>query len=956
MNYNLRFLSFFLLFTKLTFGQNPYYQTVDKSSGLTSNSVYDVFQDINGFMWFATGKGICRYDGNVVKTYTADFQTSKSGSCIQEDKYGRIWYENFDGFIYYIEKEKLNQLQQSKPIGYFRYGIIGDHFLLLQADGIQYYDLKTLKKTKKVTLNFNILKFTFAVDDKLYVFDEKLYEIDEKGNVSSHQLPVDFNKEFNSPIVQKTENGIIVISKYANSYCYFEKGKFSKKQFDFPTEFIQNIATTKEYVWLCTTKGIVQFDIKTSKSKTYFNDKNISFIYCDKQKNYWISTINEGVYFIENFDTKIIELPSKPTVLSKKENNLLVGTENDMLFEVNSKDYSNSLLYKGNVNHGVNQLLFDEKSKNTFLTSSKFKVVNTKKITELSLGAIKDVVKIDEKYFSFAASNVSGIFTFDTKLKSEWDFTLNNFKTFETNNVVNIGLITYSNGKSTAYNSQNKTIYYATNNGLIAFDKKGKHEIKFRNSTVYLPKIYHFNGNIYGYSSNEKVYKINAQNEIGLYILPKLIAKEKIEKIAIENQFLFAFTANAIYEINLENNDFKKVITLTKDIDISDVSLLNNQIYFASSKGIIVKNKAPDKATISPKLFIDGMIINDEKEVSGKNIVLKYNENNIKINFTVLSFVPNEKHEVLYNINNSKWNKFNPENRNLILSSLSPNDYEIKFKIDVENTVIIEKINFTIKNPFWKQWWFLALISLFLIYGIHLFYKKQILKIQTRNRKKLEKIELENSLSQAKIKAIKSQMNPHFFYNALNTLQSYILSNDKKSAINYLSKFSNLTRTILEMTEKETISISEEIKTLNLYLEIEQARFENDFEFEISAEKTIDIEQTKIPTMLLQPYVENAVKHGLLHKEKLKKLQILFVENEDYIVITIDDNGIGRKKSTELNSIKNKNHISFSTQAIQHKIELLNKNKNTKISITYIDKIGPNNQSMGTTVMIKLPK
>ena len=111
-----------LFLSYLSFGQDPYYLTIDKNSGLPSNSVYDIFQDSKGFMWFASGKGLCRYDGNNIKTYTSDLLTSKAGSCIQEDAYGRIWYENFDGYLYYIENEKVVALPQAKKVGYYRYG------------------------------------------------------------------------------------------------------------------------------------------------------------------------------------------------------------------------------------------------------------------------------------------------------------------------------------------------------------------------------------------------------------------------------------------------------------------------------------------------------------------------------------------------------------------------------------------------------------------------------------------------------------------------------------------------------------------------------------------------------------------------------------------------------------------------------------------------------------------
>ncbi|MEO8235117.1 MAG: histidine kinase [Flavobacterium sp.] len=940
---------------ELALGQNPYYTTIDNTSGLPSNSIYDVFQDSKGFMWFASGKGICKYDGNIIKTYTADFQTSKSGSCIQEDKYGRIWYENFDGFLYYIQNEKIKALAQNMPLGYFRYGIINNYLLVLETDAVQFYDLKTLKPTKKVSLKFSNLNFVFCTEDKLYVFDDKLYEIDESGNTKSYFFPANFKAEFNAPIVQNTRKGIVIISKYTNNYCYFENGKFIKRKFNFPTEFIQNLATPNDNLWLCTTKGIILVDSKTNQSTTYFSDKNISFIYKDKQHNYWVSTINEGVYFIENFDTKIIELPSKPIVITKSGNDILVGLENDAVIKIDPKTYYCSGIYKGNLNHDVYQLFYDANSNTTFLTSSHFKLIANQKTKELGVGAVKSVTRIDAKYFSYAASNASGVFTIDNGLKSDWNNVIKKYKSTVTENVTHSNLVTNCNGKSTAYNPENQTIYYATNNGLIAFSKKKQNEIKYNKTTIYFTKLYYYNKAIYGFSSNEKIYSISTRNEIKLYDLPKAIANEKIDRIDLENNSLFVFINNAVYEINIDTNAFKKIITVTKDNEITDITLLDNQFYFASSKGIIVKKNNSNKTIHLPKLFINEISVNDEKQITKKDNILKFDENNIKINFTVLSFVPNEKFSVLYSINNSKWNVLDTDNRNLILSSLSPNEYEIRLKINAKNCSKIQYINFIIKKPIWLNPFVLLFLSIIFFLLLYTLYKFQISKIQKKNKLALDKINLEKNLNQSKLKAIKSQMNPHFFYNALNTLQSYILSNEKKQAIEYLSKFSNLTRTILEMTEKETISINEEIKTLKLYLDIEKARFEDDFTYIIILKSEIEAENIKIPSMLLQPYVENAIKHGLLHKQGKKELKITFELNNDLLQISIDDNGIGRQKSAELNTIKNKNHNSFATEAMQNRINLLNQYTHKNISIDFIDKTNPLEQALGTTVIFKIP-
>uniref|UniRef100_UPI00404A163A tetratricopeptide repeat-containing sensor histidine kinase n=1 Tax=Flavobacterium sp. TaxID=239 RepID=UPI00404A163A len=258
----------------------------------------------------------------------------------------------------------------------------------------------------------------------------------------------------------------------------------------------------------------------------------------------------------------------------------------------------------------------------------------------------------------------------------------------------------------------------------------------------------------------------------------------------------------------------------------------------------------------------------------------------------------------------------------------------------------------------------LMLILVFLFFSIlstiYVLFNRYKIKQQNKLlREKLleaeKTIEAEKKAYKSELKAFKSQMNPHFFYNALNTIQSYILSNDKKLAISYLSKFSVLTRSILEMTEKDYISIAEEIKTLELYLEIEKARFNDDFEFEINTKNITDLERLKIPTLFLQPYVENAVKHGLLHKTNEKKLNISFLLENKTLKINILDNGIGREKSAELNAIKNKKHKSFATEAMQNRIDILNRTRTNPITLNYIDLKNNLNQAIGTEVIIEIP-
>jgi len=209
--------------------------------------------------------------------------------------------------------------------------------------------------------------------------------------------------------------------------------------------------------------------------------------------------------------------------------------------------------------------------------------------------------------------------------------------------------------------------------------------------------------------------------------------------------------------------------------------------------------------------------------------------------------------------------------------------------------------------------------------------------------------------AESELKAIRAQMNPHFIFNALNTIQSYIYLKDNQNASNYLGKFSRLTRMILDMSNNETVSLKDELEALNLYLQLERMRFEEVLTFNIAIADALDTESIKLPAMLIQPYIENAIKHGLLHKKDNRELHCSFELRGNNLVVSIDDNGIGRQRSMEMNATKGGDHKSFATQANAKRFTLLNKNSDDNIGVVYTDKTNADGQPAGTLVVLTIP-
>lgn len=211
-------------------------------------------------------------------------------------------------------------------------------------------------------------------------------------------------------------------------------------------------------------------------------------------------------------------------------------------------------------------------------------------------------------------------------------------------------------------------------------------------------------------------------------------------------------------------------------------------------------------------------------------------------------------------------------------------------------------------------------------------------------------LKIKNLLTEQKM--LRSQMNPHFIYNSLNSIQSFISSDESYQAEKYLARFAKLMRGILENSRVDFVSLDKEIEVLELYLELEQLRFEKRFTFNFIIDENIESDYVSIPPMLIQPFIENAILHGLKTKTD-GILNVTFNENEDYIICCIEDNGIGRKASE--NNQAAKKYKSLATTITQERLDTLSKELNITASFTIEDKIDENNKPLGTKVILQLP-
>jgi two-component sensor histidine kinase len=443
-------------------------------------------------------------------------------------------------------------------------------------------------------------------------------------------------------------------------------------------------------------------------------------------------------------------------------------------------------------------------------------------------------------------------------------------------------------------------------------------------------KFYSYNNLI-----SDKLNSLTLDNKSNLWVATngELIKVDYSKNI--QHPLIYTFNQNN----GLPNFQPEKIIEFNGKIWCTTYEKI---FYFDSDK--LTLNQVP------PLIYINRVLIND-KPISSTDGVpsFKFDENNIRIQSTLVANKNTAQKHFLYMLVGYDKNWHHSNLGDIQYTNLSHGTYTFMIyglnndKVKSTKPAIF---TFTIKKPFWFTWWFILLeisgVIILVYFGIR--YGKN--KIEKRER---EKASVNQEISEFKMTALRSQMNPHFIFNAIGSIQHYILKNEVKQSYNYLSKFSMLIRNILNNSRQEYISLTQEINTLRLYIELEQIRFTNPFQFKIEIDETLDMEMD-IPTMLIQPYVENSIWHGLMPKESGGILELTFKNQEDSMLVTICDNGVGRQVANP-----EKKHVSKGMSITEQRINILTSTNKKKFTTTIIDSKDENGNSIGTEVNLVIP-
>ena len=274
-------------------------------------------------------------------------------------------------------------------------------------------------------------------------------------------------------------------------------------------------------------------------------------------------------------------------------------------------------------------------------------------------------------------------------------------------------------------------------------------------------------------------------------------------------------------------------------------------------------------------------------------------------------------------------------------------DARAKYETD-SKAKALELINLKVSQQKYFIFGLSGFILLALLIGFLLFR-------QSRLNSKRQISEMNRQISEITQANLRQQMNPHFIFNTLNSIQYYMYQHDKLAVNNYLTKFSSLMRKTLENSQHTAIPIKDELEALELYIELESLRFKEKFDYYIQLDEEIDLLLYKIPTMLLQPYVENAIGHGLNNKEGKGKLDVRIELKQDYLCFTIEDNGVGRKEAMRIKQGREKHYPPLGTKITESRMELANAFYGTRMKVQYTDLHDEAGNAAGTRVEIQIP-
>ena len=673
-------------------------------------------------------------------------------------------------------------------------------------------------------------------------------------------------------------------------------------------------ADSKNQIWIATDDGINIFNPKTKKFSFIRNVKNNTnsvisnvtrAVYEDSEGDYWFGTANSG---LDRFDPK-----TKKFTHYKNENGKSSSVNNNAITCFLEDKFHN--LWIGTWGGGLNKY------------------------------------NIKTKKFKHYTENIL------------------NPKSLRSNIIWNL------------YIDKSGLLWVSTDNGLAIYNRNTDNFTVFLQKSKY--KISLSSDRFFSVFEDSKGFIWAATIGGGLNKINRRTGQIKVytEKEGLSNNIVYNIfedkNGNLWMSTNFGLSQFNPITETFVNFDVKDgiqshefnsgaaAITKDGQMYFGGMNGFnsFFPQEVKQNENKPPIVITTFKIFNKDqfKEINdGDTIELSYNDNFFSFEFSSLDYCNPSKNRFAYKLNNfdPDWIYADANKRFAEYTKVSPGTYIFHVKGTNNDGLWNEKgttVVIIITPPWYNSWAFRICFGSFIILLIYNIIRIRFKRIKSKHEVDMKMLNIEKQVFELEQKSLRLQMNPHFIFNSLNSIQSFIISSNTDKAILYLAKFAQLMRLILSNTRESYITIKDELKALSYYMDIERLRFDNKFDFEIIIDKEIDDDFVGIPPMIIQPYIENAILHGMNYKEGKGKLTITLKLKEDTLLCIIEDDGVGRQKAMEIKESSGLKHKSRGMEITKERLEILNRQHKGQTSVRITDLVDINGVASGTKVELAIP-
>ncbi len=886
-------LIIFIVACNWSVGQS--YVNYSEKEGLPSNHVYKITQDVNGFIWIATDEGLVKYNGTEFKNFT-----TKDGLPTND-----IWnmYPAKDGKLWYIAK--------STSMGYILDDVVYDFKNLKEDVGID--PIYTGFTGDSIIPSGTLLSHRLNTNNKWEKVDYKI--IKNHGNISYL-----IHEKYKALIGPKSGLGQIKVMKNDNSLIALEDSIFRMNS-NSRGQLTDSLYADNNVI----SYGYINLNNLKTKRYSYEDELNIPFLKYGRLHlvNKEIQLSGEHVVTRLGHEFKALNVVHVPKELNShfsfidKENTVWVAT------------FSNGI-YKYSLN--------EERIKNELAGS---KIVNIKQVDARIIAIVngKGFYEFNESTDSFEEFIKTDKFLYDAEFiretNSSYFITKRNIISMTGDKFINLEFevvnerarsMTFYHGdiyghfmaginKIGAYGLEEISSYTLSgalceaviDDRLVVGASNGLYEIK-NNKAQSIEALSDFKKPVIDlYAINEEQLLVSTSG-YGVYLtdLKNIELLEGSEFLKANNPCfkknkLFLPTNLGIYYYELIDNKFhlKKIWNNTNGLPtnkINGIEKVHDKLLVATNEGIIHLPLDYKSEQNLQDIYLESGKYQDE-DLTNNNTVIYSDDSDALFIVKSIDYRNNQNLHYDFKLSPNQKDWVTTNSSNLSFSDLGPGTYKLQLRSENVEKVI----DFTILPKWYQTWWFYLLSILSLITGIVMITKNITKKSEEKKTKDLLQ---SKKLSELQLKALRSQMNPHFVFNSLTAIQYYINENDFETSDKYLVKFSRLVREFFELSKEQYITVEREILLLKNYLDLEKLRFKTKLNYEIIVDQALDLSD-KLPSMLLQPIVENAVNHGIFNKSISGKIIVKFmkVDNERLKIHIIDD-GVGMQFKKEDNRYK----------------------------------------------------